>query len=567
MRDRDDALAIFRPLPWLVAAVLWMSAIYNTALLGGAVFMLQVYDRVLPSGVIETLVALCIVFAGVYILQGIFDALRREGFGVIAANFNATAAPRAYQAMHRLQQAGAGDSTASQARHDVDTVAAFLRGPAPPTFLDVAAVPLFIGFLFYIHSWTGWFIAGCAVALIIVTVVSHWRTRQLIATVTATNARRQTLARNHADQSETARANGFESRLAEQYADANAAYVDLQESAGRRSAVYTAISRTLQMAAQSGVIAVAALLVVEGEVPAGMMIAAMIAGGRALGPLTQAAGQYVPLLKALQAYRRLRDTITDLPPDRSHTTAYPPPTARLSVEAVALTAPQTGAPIVRDITFELAAGEALAVIGPSASGKTSLARSVLGIQLPTTGAVRLDALSNAHWPDDWRVQHVGYLAQNAKLTHGTIAQNIARFDPEAEHGPILAAAETAGIDSMVKRLADGYETQIHDATLTPGQQQRIALAAALYGDPFLVVLDEPNANLDSKGDDALLQALHRVRDRGGIAIVMTHRRGVLQAVSHVAVLQSGRLVEFGPRNQVLGQIIPGPGQAPGKPTP
>jgi ATP-binding cassette subfamily C protein len=310
---------------------------------------------------------------------------------------------------------------------------------------------------------------------------------------------------------------------------------------------------------QSGVLAVGAVLVIRQEATGGIMIASSILVSRALAPVELAIGQWRGFSAARQSWSRLirlGETTNDDEPE----VRLPRPNVDLRVENLYLAAPGSATPIIRGVSFDIKAGEAIGVIGPSASGKSSLARGLVGLWTPVAGAVRLDCASLSQWDREELGRHIGYLPQEIGLFDGSIAENIARFDRSASPDMVIAAARAAGIYDMVVRFPDGFDTRIGDqgAALSAGQRQRVALARALYGEPFLVVLDEPNANLDAEGDAALAHAIHSVSLRGGIAIVVAHRPSALVSVSKVLVLANGQIKAFGPKEDLFNPAVPAP---------
>ncbi len=309
-------------------------------------------------------------------------------------------------------------------------------------------------------------------------------------------------------------------------------------------------------------LALGAYLVVLQEASAGVIIAATILTSRALAPIELAIANWRSIVSARQAWRSLSDALANAPvePER---TPLPPPRHVLRVTSLSVAAPGSATPALHDLTFTLTAGTALGLIGPSGSGKSSLARALVGIWKPVRGVIRLDGATPDQWPSDALGRHIGYLPQEVELFAGTVAQNIARFEPQPDAARLIAAAKTAGVHELILRLPSGYETDVGDAgsRLSGGQRQRVALARALYGDPFLVILDEPNSNLDARGEQALTHAIASVRARGGIAIVIAHRPSAVRAVDHVMILNEGRVQAFGARDKILGDQQPKPAAA------
>ena len=337
---------------------------------------------------------------------------------------------------------------------------------------------------------------------------------------------------------------------------ANRDYMDAQQRAADVAGGLGAVSKVFRMALQSGVLALGAWLVIQGQATAGIIIASSILVSRALAPAELAIANWKGFVQARQSWTRLSDLLARIPHEPTRH-ALPAPTRTLSVEAVAIAPPGAQRVVVSEVSFALSAGQGLGVIGPSASGKSSLVRALIGVWPPVRGKVRLDGAALDQWDPAELGPHLGYLPQEAELFAGTIGENIARFDPEAAPEAVIAAAHAAGIHEMVLRLPEGYDTRVGEggAGLSSGQRQRVGLARALYRDPFLVILDEPNANLDAEGENALTRAILGVRARGGICIVVAHRPSALAAVDLVLMMAEGRAQAFGPKDEVLKRVL------------
>jgi ATP-binding cassette subfamily C protein len=335
--------------------------------------------------------------------------------------------------------------------------------------------------------------------------------------------------------------------------------MDSQRAASDVSGGFGAISKVLRMVLQSAVLAVGAYLVIYQQATGGIIIAGSILSARALAPVDLAIANWKGFVAARQSWARLARLLTAFPAT-PEVMALEPPANALSVEALSAAAPGQQKLVVQDINFILQAGSGLGVIGPSASGKSSLARCLVGVWSPVRGKVRLDGAALDQWNAELLGAHIGYLPQDVELFGGTVAQNIARFEPDAPAEEIVAAAKAAGVHDLIVKLPEGYETQVGDqgAALSSGQAQRIALARALYRDPFLVVLDEPNSNLDSEGDEALTRAIFGVRERNGIVIVVAHRPSAISGVDHVLVMAQGRQQAFGPKDEILSRVLQRP---------
>jgi len=367
---------------------------------------------------------------------------------------------------------------------------------------------------------------------------------------------RSTLADSHARNADILRAMGFGGRAVARFEIANARHLALQTRTSDISGSFGGMAKVMRMMLQSAVLGVGAYLVIHQEATAGVIIAGSILSARALAPVDLAIAHWKGFVAARQSWHRLNRLLGSLP-ERDAPTRLQAPSKRLSVEGVSIVPPGEQKIIVQDVSFALEAGNGLGVIGPSGSGKSSLVRALVGVWQPARGKVRLDAAALDQWSSDVLGRHIGYLPQDVELFAGTVAQNICRFDPEAIAENIIAAAKEAGVHEMIVKMSDGYDSQVgeHGVSLSAGQAQRVALARALYGEPFLIVLDEPNSNLDTEGDEALTRAVRAARERGAIVVVVAHRPIGIEAVDMLLVLKDGRMQAFGPKEQVLGQVL------------
>ena len=358
---------------------------------------------------------------------------------------------------------------------------------------------------------------------------------------------------------------GMVERFLARWSELGRNYLTQQQSAHDLAGGLGAAGRALRTALQSGVLAIGAWLVIQQEATGGVMIASSILAGRALAPIDLAIAHWRGFVAARQSGRRLNDLLASIP-SVANKLALPAPAQRLSVQALGVAAPATTRLLVQDVDFTLKAGQAVGVVGPSGSGKSTLARALVGVWPYARGAVRLDGAAIDQWMPAALGSHVGYLPQDIELFDGTVAENIARFDRDATDAAVIAAAKAAGVHDLIVSLPAGYETQLGErgAALSAGQRQRIALARALYGEPFLVVLDEPNSNLDAEGEQALSSAILGVRARGGIVVIVAHRPSALAAVDHVLLMNHGKQQTFGPKEEVLARAAP---RVPANPTP
>ncbi len=545
------------------ASVLAISAIVNVLALTGALYMLQVYDRVLTSHSVPTLVALTVLVVGLYLIQGILDVLRGQVLIRLGARINRRLSPLAHTAVLHLPLAGLSATDATQPLRDVETIRSFFDRQGPVALCDLPWIPLYLAFVFFLHPWLGFLATTGLLVLIALTGLSERTTHRLQAQARTTDSAQRDIASAHARNAEVLRAMGLGARASERFRDANAQHLAVQTHAGDVAGTITGVTKVFRLMLQSAILGLGAYLTLQGQITAGVIIAASVAATRAFAPIENAISHWKSFIAARQSYQHLKKIISKLP-DTAAPLDLAPPTKTLDVDDILVAAPATDKAsqqlILHNISFTLTAGQGLGIIGPSAAGKSTLARAIVGVWPAARGAIRFDGAARERWSIEKLGASVGYLPQDIELFGSNIADNIARFDPDAEANDIIAAAQSAGVHEMNLRLPDGYETTLgpDGQSLSAGQRQRIALARALYGEPFLVVLDEPNANLDHAGDAALHDAIQSIRQRGGIVIVIAHRPSGLGAVDMVAVLADGRLKEFGRKDEVLRKVLQQP---------
>jgi ATP-binding cassette, subfamily C, bacterial PrsD len=413
-------------------------------------------------------------------------------------------------------------------------------------------MPTYLVVCFAFHVLIGLTALLGAVFLVALTLITEHLTKEPLKVMTALAVTRNGLAERSRRNAEVLLAMGMATRVARVWSGANGDYMAGQSKASDIAGALGALSKAFRMMLQSAILGLGAYLVINQQATAGVIIASSILSARALAPIDLAIAHWKGFVAARQSWERLAKLLTILP-EPSKPMALPQPCKSLVIENASVAPPGEQRLVVQDVNFALQSGSGLGIIGPSASGKSSLARMIVGVWQPARGKVRLDNAALDQWEFDTLGKHVGYLPQDVELLAGTVAHNIARFDPEADPKQIIAAAQAAGVHDLIVNLRDGYETQVgeHGASLSAGQQQRIALARALYGKPFLVVLDEPNSNLDSEGEDALTDAILGVRRRGGIVVVVAHRPSALAGVDLVLVMGQGRQQVFGPKDDVL----------------
>lgn len=551
-----DLAAAFDGFRGAVLAVSVISGIINLLALTGSLYMLQVYDRVLSSHSVPTLISLSVLMFVLYAFYGVFDLLRNQASGRAAELFDRRIAGPVHAVVVNLPLKGASRSMAQQPMRDVDTIRTFFASGGPVAFLDLPWMPLYLVFVFLLHPLLGLMCFSGMLLLVLLTFLTEWLSRKEVQASARADAARRAVADANARNAEMLRAMGCVGRAVDRFQKANQSYLTLQTRASDVISKLSAVSKCLRLGLQSAILGLGAYLTVRGQVTGGAIIAASITTSRALAPVEQVIAHWRNFLAARQSYDRLSKTLDRLPAAH-RPLALPPPVERLTLENATLCVPGTERPVLFDVSFELRRGQALAVIGASAAGKSSLARAITGVWPLLRGSIRLDGAELEGWSPDELGRHIGYLPQDVTLIEGTIAENICRLEDEKDSHAIIAAAKAAGVHDMILHLPNGYDASVgpDGSALSAGQRQRIALARALFRDPFLVVLDEPNSNLDAEGEIALSAAIQGVRDRGGIVLVIAHRPSALNAVDHVAMINAGQLSAFGPKEEVLKKVL------------
>ena len=524
----------------------------NLLMLTGPIYMLQVYDRVLLSASMETLVFISVAMVILYFFMGLFDFWRSRVLVRVADEFEALMNGKTFTAWLRQSTRG-GEAARSAPLNDVSTLRQFLSGNTPGAFFDLPWVPVFIALIWMLH-WTLGVLAVIGSLVICVSAyVSSRRTDTPLKESLRLRRAEQLFAATAQRNSEAIQAMGMAGNIRARWAQFNTQGARETVKAADRSGGGTAFTKSFRMFLQSAMLGAGGALAIQQIISPGAMIAGSIILGRALAPVQMLIGQWRGVGAAKDAYERLNDFHAGDAQADIATTQLPTPRGHLSVEQVTAGPPGASRAVLSGLNFEVKPGQGLGVIGPSASGKSTLARLLVGVWSPQRGSVRLDGATFEQWDRDTVGRSIGYLPQTVELFDGTIADNIARFDPERTDEAVVAAARWAGVHEMILRLPDGYETHVglgHRA-LSGGQNQRIGLARALFGDPKLIVLDEPNANLDHDGDQALTRAIAEARKRGAAVVVMAHRPSAIAAVDMILSLRDGKQEAFGPKEEVM----------------
>jgi PrtD family type I secretion system ABC transporter len=543
------------------------SLFINMLALVSPLYMLQVYDRVLSSRNLMTLLFLTIIAVFLYLVYGSLEGLRSRVLVRGGARFENVLRTPLFETTFAAMLGRKSGTVEAQPFRDADMVREFVTGSAMLAFFDLPWVPLFIASSFLLHPIFGWLAIGSGILTLIFTIINEYSTTQLLHRAT------QASISAHADvsatlrNSEVMRAMGMTPGLKDRWAERRDEQIVWQAVASDRGSALMAGLKSFRQIVQVLILGVGGYLVLEGELSAGGIVAASIIVGRALAPIELAVSQWKVFQGARGAWGRLQDLFRQIPQNQLRM-PLPAPKGDIRVEQIVAAAPGERTPILRGVSFQIEKGDALAVIGPSAAGKSSLIRVLLGVWPAHAGTVRFDGFEVNHWNPNDLGPHIGYLPQDVELFAGTVAQNIARFR-EAEHGDVISAAELAGVHEMVQHMPNGYDTQIGEGghALSGGQRQRVGLARALFGKPAIVVLDEPNANLDSTGESALVAAIRYRKQAGSTVIFVTHKTNMLTLADKVLLMEQGAVRLYGERDEVLAKIFGGPKVVPSQPQP
>jgi PrtD family type I secretion system ABC transporter len=543
------------------------SCIVNLLMLTGPLFMLQIYDRVLTSYSVPTLIALVVIVVVLYAYYGFLEFIRSRVLVRIGRRIEETLRLRVFDAVteHALRRTpGVG----SQPVSDLQTIRAFISGQGPFAFLDMPWVPVYLAVIFLMHWVLGVASLLAAIVIFALALTTEYLTRKPLQEATKAQIKAALMTEEGRRNTEALHALGMSSALRERWVKVLQTSLDENTRGSDVGGVLSATSRVMRLMVQSGILGLGAYLAILGQITPGMMIAASIIMSRALAPVEQAVANWQQFLAARKSYERLNNVLESVPvePQRMN---LPRPKGRLDVENLIVQLPGTDKPLLQGLSFSIEPGHGIGVIGPTGAGKSTLARALVGVIQPTRGAVRLDGATLDQRDPDERGQLIGYLPQDVQLFEGTVAENISRFQAGADAKKIVEAAKLANVHDLIQRLPDGYNTQLMEggARLSAGQRQRVALARALYGDPVLLILDEPNSNLDAEGEAALDRAIRQSLDRGASVAVIAHRPSALAAIQQILVLNEGKTAALGPRDEILRKVLMrnagGTGQGPG----
>jgi PrtD family type I secretion system ABC transporter len=538
--------------PLLVYAGLF-SLVVNLLLLVPPLYMLQLFDRVISSRSEETLVMLTLAAGVALAMMALLDAVRARLFLGCGVALERKLGPRVLDALlARLNRSGGAAQAASL--RDVATLRGFLTGPAVLALFDTPWLPIFLALIWLFHPLLGAVALGGAVAMLVIAALNERFTRRSLERAQEEGRRAGHFVEASLRNAEAVSALGMQGALSRRWSALNDRMLLEQIDATSSGSSFSALTKFARQAIQMLMLGAGAYLVITQRATPGVMLAATIVLGRALQPVEMLVASWRVLIEARAAWNRL-EALLDAEPARAKPTELPAPAGELSVERVVFKLTDAQRPTLQGVSFALRAGESLGLIGPTAAGKSTLARLIVGVWRPAAGAVRLDGADVAAWPREQLARHIGYLPQSVELFPGTVAENIARLgEPDSE--AVMRASRRSHTHEMILRLPEGYDTQVGDGghRLAPGQRQRIALARALYGEPKLVVLDEPNSDLDVDGEHALLQALHDLKRDHVTVVVIAHRPSLLAGVDKLLVLKEGAMELFGPRAEIMARV-------------
>lgn len=549
---------LFRDRRSVFISIFLFSAVLNILALAGSFFMLLVYDEVLPGRSGATLVGLIILVTTAYLFQGLLELFRSRVMIQIGAIIDRQLSGRVFDIVSQSPLRGVDGAEGMQPVRDLDQVRSYFSGAGPLALFDLPWVILYLGILFAFHYQLGLLTLAGAIILVVLTVVTDRLTSARTKDYTQYSQARYGVAEAGRRNAEVLRAMGMADTLKGQWAKTSETFLDANTQLSDTSGGLQIVSRIFRIFLQSMVLAVGAWLVINDQASGGIIIASSIISSRALAPIEQTIAQWRPLVSARQSLARLDELSSGFPEEITRT-ALPAPTQSLTVNTVSSGPPSARKITVFDISFALKAGQVLGVIGPSASGKSSLIRTIVGIWPILRGEVRLDGATIDQWSPNALGRHIGFLPQDVELFDGTVSQNISRFQSDAAADEIIAAATKAGVHDLILRLPNGYDTPLgpNGSNLSAGQRQRVALARALFRSPFLIVLDEPNSNLDAEGEAALTRAIATVKKEGAIVIVVAHRPSALAEADLLLYMQDGKAAAYGPRDEVLPKLLPG----------
>jgi len=549
--DLEEALKLCKG-AFLSAA--GFSLLINFLMITPSIYMLQVYDRVVATGNKSTLLMLTLIVVMLFITMAALEWVRSQILVKVSTRLEMLLNQRLFQIAFKQSLYSGGQRATTQPLDDLTGLRQFLTGNGLFAFFDAPWMPVYLALLFMFHPWFGWYSVFTAILLCIVAAFTEKATTKIITEANnVAMATRGALGRNLRN-AEVIESMGMLGRIRDRWMVGAVKVLDLQATASSRAGLLSALSKIIRLSSQSLILGLGAYLVIEREISPGLMIAGSILMGRALAPIDLIIGTWKGFIGARGQYQRLNDILLQIPADKEHM-LLPDPQGRIQLENAVVVPPGSRLPVIKGINLVIEQGDIVGVIGPSGAGKSTLARAILGIWPTANGAIRLDGAEVFNWDREHLGGFIGYLPQDIELFEGTISENIARFG-EVDPEQVVAAAKMADVHELILRFPEGYDTAIGatGGNLSGGQRQRIGLARALYGNPVLVVLDEPNSNLDEQGEAALEKALLELKQKQSTVLIITHRNSVLSKVDKLLILNDGLLAVYGPRDQVVAHL-------------
>ncbi|WP_299084650.1 type I secretion system permease/ATPase [uncultured Ruegeria sp.] len=539
-----------------LALAFLFSVFVNLLMLTGPLFMLQVYDRVLGSRAVETLTALFLLVALLYALMAMLDFARGRIVARFGARFQSHLDERVFDATLRRSLYPQARSAPATALRDLESIQNLCSSPVFLAVMDIPWTPVFLAAIFLFHPLLGWLAVTGGALLVIIALLNQALTHRKVAAAQAASAKANAFSEHARQAAEVVRSQGMQEDVTLRWLSQRSNALSQTIAASDWTGSFTSLTKSLRLFLQSAMLALGAWLVLQNEMTPGAMIAGSILLGRALAPVEQAVGQWGVIERARSAWTSLNKFLDQTPPEVART-KLPVPAANLKAKSLTVIPPGSNTPTLRNVTLSLEPGKALGVIGKSGSGKTTLAKALLGLWPPAAGEIRLGGATLDQYDATDLGRHIGYLPQQVTLFNGTVAENIARMSENPDPEAVVAAAKKANAHELILTLEKGYDTFLegNDSQLSGGQKQRIALARALYGDPVLLILDEPNSALDADGTEALNAAVRGLKAAGKSAIIMTHRPQAISECDDLAVVEKGQLVKSGSRDEVLNAMV------------
>ncbi|WP_027256104.1 type I secretion system permease/ATPase [Leisingera aquimarina] len=537
----------------------WFTGIFsffvNLLMLTGPLYMMQVYDRVLGSRSEATLLALSLLVVFLYGMMGFLDYARGRIMARVGARLQAALDHRVFDAMIR-RSAVAQDPAAQTGLQDLESVQRLISSPVLTAAFDLPWTPIFLAGIALFHPWLGLLALAGGAVLVMIAVLNQLFTRLPVQKANMTGHKANLMSEEIRNEAEMIQSMGMRGAAFGRWKQGRDAALTDSVTANDTGGGFTTLTKTLRLFLQSAMLGLGAYLVLQGEVTPGAMIAGSILMGRALAPIELGLGQWAMVQRALKGWHSLAELLAKVP-EEAERTALPKPKALLDVQGMAVVPPGSKTPLLRNVNFRVQPGQAIGVIGPSGSGKSTLARALTGVWAPAAGSVRLDGAALDQYAPDVLGGHIGYLPQRVQVFDGTIAQNIARLQQQPDAEKVVDAAKKAAAHEMILKLPEGYDTKVTatGGRLSGGQMQRVGLARALYADPVIVILDEPNSNLDNEGSVALNQAIKQIKAEGRSVLIMAHRPAAIQECDMLLVIDKGTQTAFGPKDKVLQEMV------------